>query len=177
MPTECVRWAGGAAALGVGRRGGVGRWRRGAHGACVRLGRRGAGVESSRQFFCGSHPAVCLPAAAHGNGSSRGMLEVTYHIEPSCPQNATNPLVRGPRARSDFGRRKTDRNAGSGFVACRPTRRTTPVDIQGLPGQPTASETQPLAPPARAGNKAQWAKRRTAYARKSCPWPRNKQRP
>ena len=68
-----------------------------------------AAPASSRlaRFFCGIYLAVCLPAAAHGSGSSRGMMEVTYHIEPSFPQNATNPLVRGPRARSVFRGRTT----------------------------------------------------------------------
>ena len=83
------------------------------------------------------------------------------------------PVVRGCQS---LERRKTA--AKRVLWACRPMPRTSLLDLQALPGQPS-SPTQPTtsAADARAGNKAQWAKRRRAHARKSCPWPRNKQRP
>ena len=101
-----------------------------------------------------------------------------HRTEPSfaqcllTPQTEPSRRLRLPK----FGARKTA--AKRVLWACRPALQLHARASRGS-REPSETHKRPAtsAASARAGNKAQWAKRRRAHARKSCPWPRNKQRP
>ena len=135
-----------------------------------------ARVRVARARVLLSRPVCCLRLLASARARFLRTLG-PHHTEPSFtqrrPPSSCRPAVHAlPTPKSTQNARR---------VFCGPAGLRPKLHARASISSWQLSETHKRpatsAADARAGNKAQWAKRRRAYARKSCPWPRNKQRP